>query len=51
MDRTMDLTPSPIGYKLALTLVAKYSEVEADRVWASQELARVRGVTQWGPQS
>lgn len=44
---TLDLTPTPNGYRSMLELIKSSSTVEADREWAAAELARVSNVTEW----
>ena len=44
---TIDLTPSPEGYRSMLRMIIKTSSSKVDREWARDELARVKNVTAW----
>ena len=48
---TLDLTPSPTKYRQMLQVVIDHSTKKADRIWASQEMTRVKDVTKWGKQN
>jgi hypothetical protein len=48
---TVDLTPTPEQYRKTLRFLIDRSTNKADVAWAKKELARVKGVRQWGKQT
>ena len=45
--KSIDVTPSPEGYRKMLRVIADNSTVAKDRTWAKRELRRVKGVKRW----
>ncbi len=48
---TIDLTPTPDGYRMMLRRIMESSTKEEDRIWAEQEYRKVEHVTEWAPRS
>ena len=50
MTTFMDITPSPAVYRGMLQAIIDHTTLEADRVWAISELARIKDVDAWSKQ-
>lgn len=44
---TIDLTPTPDGYRRTLEFIILHTTSAKDRAWAKAELERVKNVTEW----
>ncbi len=44
---TIDVTPTPDGYRHMLQVIIDHTTSAKDREWAKAELARVANVTEW----